>query len=64
VRVVDGTRVVAHFAEVEVEFTAEDHPLADRLVRLLIENGAVVDTTSKYVRALRALGHDPPNRTL
>jgi inorganic triphosphatase YgiF len=64
VSVVDGTSVVAHFAEVEVEFTAEDNPLADRLVRLLIENGAVVDTTSKYVRALRALGHDLPSRTL
>jgi inorganic triphosphatase YgiF len=60
VNVVDGARVIAHFAEVEVEFSEQDHALADRLVRLMVENGAVVDTTPKYVRALRALGHQPP----
>lgn len=60
VRVVEGARLVASFAEVEVEHDAASHALADRLVRLLVAVGAVVDTTPKYVRALRALGHDPP----
>ena len=55
--VLDGTRTVMHFAEVEVEFALAAQLLADRLVRLLIDAGAVVDTIPKYVRALRALGH-------
>ncbi len=60
VRVVDGTRVVTSFEEVEVEFEPASQDLANRVVELLRDAGAVVDTTPKYMRALRALGHDPP----
>ncbi len=60
VRVIDGEAEVERFSEVEVEFQVESQALADRLVRLFVEHGATVDTTSKYVRALRALGHHPP----
>jgi inorganic triphosphatase YgiF len=60
VTVVDGGRVVARFAEVEVEFAVTAQQLADRLVRMLVAGGAVVDTIPKYVRALRALGRDAP----
>lgn len=64
VSVRDGAREVAFFEEVEVEFAAESLPLADRIVRLLIDHGAAVDPTAKLVRALRALGHEPPVLTL
>lgn len=60
VHVVDGARVVARFAEVEVEFIATSRDLADRVVGLLVANGATVHSTAKLVRALRALGHEPP----
>lgn len=60
VTVIDGNRVVARFAEVEVEFAVTAQQLADRLVRMLVDGGAVVDTIPKYVRALRALGRDAP----
>jgi inorganic triphosphatase YgiF len=60
VRVMDGDREVDRFAEVEVEFELPSTALAERLVRLLIDRGATVETTPKLVRALRALGHDPP----
>ncbi len=60
VRVVDGEREAGRFAEVEVEFEPRSQGLADRVVGVLIEHGAVVDATPKYVRALRALGHQPP----
>jgi inorganic triphosphatase YgiF len=63
VTVLDGTREVARFAEVEVEFGPMSAALADRIVQLLVTGGATVDTTPKYLRALRALGHDPPERT-
>ncbi len=61
VRVMDGEREVERFSEVEVEFEPDSQTLADRLVRLFTELGAAVDTTPKYVRALRALGHSPPS---
>jgi inorganic triphosphatase YgiF len=64
VSVLDGTRVVARFAEVEVEYTEDGRSLADRVVSLLVASGAVVDPTPKYVRALRALGHEPPDKAL
>jgi inorganic triphosphatase YgiF len=64
VSVLDGARVVAHFTEVEVEFNLPGQTIADRLVRILVAHGAVVDTTPKYVRALRALGHEPPAMSL
>lgn len=64
VSVLDDTRVVARFTEVEVEFSPEAQIIADRLVHLLLAAGAVVDTTPKYARALRALGHEPPATTL
>ncbi|MBJ7594801.1 MAG: CYTH domain-containing protein [Candidatus Dormibacteraeota bacterium] len=60
VTVRDGARTVSRFAEVEVEHAADGQALADRMVALLLARGAVVDTTPKYLRALRALGHDPP----
>jgi inorganic triphosphatase YgiF len=60
VRVMDGEREVERFSEVEVEFEPDSQTLADRLVRYLTEMGGTVDTTPKYVRALRALGHTPP----
>jgi inorganic triphosphatase YgiF len=60
VRIRDGGRVISTFAEVEVEFERGSKALADRLVALLVGRGAAVEGTSKYLRALRALGHDPP----
>jgi inorganic triphosphatase YgiF len=60
VRVLDGPHTVAGFAEVEVEHDEASQALADRVVELLVAGGAVVDPTPKYLRALRALGHDPP----
>jgi inorganic triphosphatase YgiF len=60
VRVMDGDREVDRFAEVEVEFELPSTALADRLVQLFIEQGATVETAPKLVRALRALGHRPP----
>jgi inorganic triphosphatase YgiF len=64
VTVIDGNRVVARFAEVEVEFAVAAQRLADRLVQMLVDGGAVVDTIPKYVRALRALGHDAPGAVM
>jgi inorganic triphosphatase YgiF len=64
VSVRDGQREAARFEEVEVEFDPGSQALADRLVRHLVEHGGTVDTTAKYVRALRALGHDPPQAAL
>jgi inorganic triphosphatase YgiF len=64
VSVIDENRVVARFAEVEVEFAVAAQQLADRLVQMLVDSGAVVDTIPKYVRALRALGHDAPGAVM
>ncbi len=61
VTILDGERVVGGFSEVEVEHDSAGQDLADRLVRLLVAAGAEVDTTPKYLRALRALGHRPPD---
>jgi len=60
VSVLDGTDECACFEEVEVEYDTASTPLADRLVALLAGHGATVDSTPKYLRALRALGHQPP----
>jgi inorganic triphosphatase YgiF len=60
VSVRDGEREVLRFEEVEVEHPAAGAALADRLVAVLVRLGATVETTPKYVRALRALGHQPP----
>jgi inorganic triphosphatase YgiF len=60
VEVIDGERVADRFAEVEVEYPPGSRALADDVVSWLRSHGAVVDGTAKYVRALRALGHDPP----
>ncbi len=60
VHVLDGARAASRFDEVEVEFDAAAQDLADQVVRLLVGAGAVVDATPKYMRALRALGFDPP----
>ena len=60
VTVCDGDRPVATFSEVETEYSRDSQGLADRVVARLVEAGAVVDGTAKVVRALRALGHNPP----
>jgi inorganic triphosphatase YgiF len=63
VSVRDGADERARFEEVEVEYATGSAPLADRLVALLAAHGASVDDTAKYVRALRFLGHEPPEVT-
>ncbi len=60
VTVLDGAREVAHFAEVEVEFEPHSTALVDSVVGLMCRHGGIVDGTPKLVRALRALGYDPP----
>ncbi|MEO8898408.1 MAG: CYTH domain-containing protein [Candidatus Dormibacter sp.] len=60
VSVRDGTEERARFREVEVEYESPSTALTDRIVALLASHGATVDTTPKYLRALRLLGHDPP----
>jgi inorganic triphosphatase YgiF len=60
VSVLDGAEECARFEEVEVEYETASTPLAERLVALLAGHGATVDTTAKYLRALRLLGHEPP----
>src|ERR1035437_9773714 len=61
VTVRDGERSAATFSEVEVEYDRGSENLAGAVVARLIDGGAVVDGTAKYVRALRALGHHPPD---
>ena len=61
VTVRDGERSAAMFSEVEVEYDRGSENLAGAVVARLIDGGAVVDGTAKYVRALRALGHHPPD---
>ncbi len=61
VSVRDGERSAATFSEVEVEYDRASASLAGEVVARLIDGGAVVDGTAKYVRALRALGHHPPD---
>jgi inorganic triphosphatase YgiF len=63
VSVRDGTDERGRFEEVEVEYPTGSAPLADRLVTLFVDNGATIDGTAKYLRALRLLGHDPPEVT-
>jgi inorganic triphosphatase YgiF len=60
VSVRDGTAERARFKEVEVEYESASAALTDRIVALLASHGATVDTTPKYLRALRLLGYDPP----
>jgi len=56
----DGSREVDSFREVEVELYGEpDARLRDAVLdRLRAAGAAAIDPTSKYVRALRALGHE------
>jgi inorganic triphosphatase YgiF len=59
VRVKSGTTTVATFREVEVELFDADDALIDAVMARLRAAGAGnPDSTPKYVRALRALGHD------
>jgi inorganic triphosphatase YgiF len=52
-------RTVQNFREVEMELYDADEPLIDAVMTLLHDAGAgEPDSTPKYVRALRALGHD------
>jgi inorganic triphosphatase YgiF len=56
-----GPDVVDRFTAVEVEYRQESSGLAGTVVDALKAAGAVLDRTAKYVRALRALGHDVPD---
>ena len=59
-----GDSTVATFREVEVELFDADEALIDAVMRRLRDAGAgEPDSTPKYVRALRALGHDIPERS-
>ena len=59
VSVLSGGRTVSSFREVEVElFDAEDSLIDAVISRLRAAGAGNPDSTPKYVRALRALGHD------
>ena len=63
VAVRSGDRTVATFREVEVELFDADAALIDAVMtRLRAAGVGEPDSTPKYVRALRALGHDVPDR--
>jgi len=64
VSVRSGDAVVDTFREVEVELFDADDQLIDAVMRRLRAAGAgEPESTPKYVRALRALGHAVPDRT-
>jgi inorganic triphosphatase YgiF len=64
VSVRSGNRTVETFREVEVELFDADDTLIDAVMaRLRAAGVGAPDSTPKYVRALRALGHDIPDRT-
>ena len=59
VTVLSGDREVHRFREVELELHGGDEPRADQVLAALRAAGAGSPTaSSKYVRALQALGHD------
>lgn len=61
VSVRSGERTVETFREVEVELFGADQTLIDAVMEQLRSAGAgEPDSTPKYVRALRALGHEIP----
>ncbi len=61
VSVRSGERTVETFREVEVELFGADQALIDAVMERLRSAGAgEADSTPKYVRALRALGHEIP----
>jgi inorganic triphosphatase YgiF len=63
VSVLSGDRTVETFREVEVELFDADGALIDAVMtRLRAAGVGEPDSTPKYVRALRALGHDIPDR--
>jgi inorganic triphosphatase YgiF len=63
VSVRSDTRTVEPFREVEVELFDADKTLIDAVMaRLRAAGVGAPDSTPKYVRALRALGHDIPDR--
>lgn len=64
VSVRSGGRAVEAFREVEVELFDADAALIDAVMARLRAAGiGAPNSTPKYVRALRALGHDIPDRT-
>jgi inorganic triphosphatase YgiF len=64
VSVRSGAAIVETFREVEVELFDADDALIDAVMTRLHAAGVgEPDSTPKYVRALRALGHDIPART-
>jgi inorganic triphosphatase YgiF len=59
VSVLSGDRTVTEFREVEVElFDADQTLITAVMARLNVAGVGDTDSTPKYVRALRALGHD------
>lgn len=63
VSVRSGDRTASTFREVEVELFDADAALIDAVMtRLRAAGVGEPDSTPKYVRALRALGHDIPDR--
>ncbi len=59
VAVLSGDRTITEFREVEVELFDADQALIDAVMARLRRAGAGdPDSTPKYVKALRALGHD------
>lgn len=63
VSVLSGDRTVETFREVEVELFDADAALIDAVMARLRAAGAGdAESTPKYVRALRALGHSIPDR--
>ncbi len=63
VSVREGDRNVSTFREVEVElFDADEALIGAVMTRLRGVGVGEPDSTPKYVRALRALGHDVPDR--
>ena len=64
VSVRDGDREVERFREVEVELHGDDDGarVAAVLARLREAGAGLPESSSKYVRALRALGYDVPSR--
>jgi inorganic triphosphatase YgiF len=64
VSVRSGQAIVDTFREVEVElFDADDALIEAVIARLRAAGAGDPDSTPKYVRALRALGHDIPDTT-
>lgn len=58
VTVLSATATVERYTAVEVEYALSETAFAAEVVTVLRAAGAAVDPTSKYLRALRAVGRD------